>query len=318
MAIMLSRAKHTVTLVPRRMEQAMALASDRENKEYLPGITFPQTLQIGSEIKPSIMEAEVIMLACPVKGLRALCESIKPHLGDAWGVEMILTLCKGLEPTSLMTPVQVVRDVISDIAAGTLTGPTNAAQVAQGKPTAMVLASTADMQLNKKKQEAISNEQLRVYCSEDLKGVELGACLKNIFAIGAGISDGLQFGDNSKAAYLTRALHEMVKLGASLGGKIPTFYGLSGFGDVVATCHGSWSRNRTFGEELASGKTVQELLEGRKTVVEGVWATECFFELCQKHKLESPILTQLYEVLYKGKSPIEGIKALMSRALKEE
>lgn len=319
LALHVSRiTEHRVTLVPRRFEHALSIASSRENQDYLPGFQLEQNLQIGCEIKPAIMEAELVILACPSKGLRELCESIAECAESSWQVKMVVTLCKGLEQDSLLMPAEVVKAVLPNTPHGVLSGPTFAGEVAQGKPTAMVLAAEEDNALLHAMQIALSSASLRIYRSTDVRGVELGGCLKNVYAIGAGICDGLAMGDNAKAAFLTRSLHEMVKLGMSLGGTRESFYGLSGFGDLIATCHGDWSRNRTFGEHIGKGQTVEELMESRKTVVEGYWATACFHQLCQKQAQEAPILSKIYEVAYEGVEPLKAIQELMSRELKSE
>ena len=318
-ALHLSRmAEHRTTLVPRRIEQALTMASTRENQEYLPGYTLGQDLQIGCELKPALMEADVIVLACPSKGLRQLCEQVKAELESSWRIKMVITLCKGLEQATLLKPAEVVAAILPEMQHAVLSGPTFAGEVAAGQPTAMVLASSGDDCLLREVQGALNNDALRVYRSNDVVGVELGGCLKNVYAIGAGMCDGLKTGDNSKAAFLTRAMHEMVVIGQSQGARVETLYGLSGFGDLVATCHGSWSRNRTFGEQLAGGIAVDDLLNNRKTVVEGYWATACFHELCQKHAIEAPILNQIYAIAYEHKDPRQSLQALMTRDLKAE
>jgi glycerol-3-phosphate dehydrogenase (NAD(P)+) len=157
-----------------------------------------------------------------------------------------------------------------------------------------------------------------VYLSTDVIGVQLAGSLKNIYAIGAGLCDGMRLGDNAKAAYITRALYEMARVGVLLGGRIETFHGLSGVGDLIATCNGLWSRNRTFGEELAKGHSIDQLFADRKTVVEGYWATECFHQLLVKKGAEAPIMEQVYNILYKGVAPRDAVGVLMSRQLKME
>jgi glycerol-3-phosphate dehydrogenase (NAD(P)+) len=182
----------------------------------------------------------------------------------------------------------------------------------------MVLAAAAGAPALQEIQAAISGERLRVYTSDDLAGVEYGGSLKNIYAIAAGCCDGLKLGDNSRAALLTRALAEMVRVGVALGARAETFYGLSGFGDLVATCHGAWSRNRQFGYQIGEGRTVAELMAHRKTVVEGYKTTESFHGLCLERKIDAPILREMHAILYEGKAPASAIKALMTRGLKRE
>ncbi len=317
-ALHLIRQGHSVTLVPRRIEAAMALASDRENKDYLPGFELPLNLQIGFEVKPVLMEADVAILACPSKGLRSICDSIAASLGSAEALKLVITLCKGLEDGTFLRPGEVVEDALPGIPHAVLSGPTNAAEVAAGKPTAVTLGAQVNNGVIEDVQAAMSGGTMRVYTSEDLVGVELGGCLKNIYAIAAGCVDGLEFGDNAKAALMTRALNEMIRLGVNLGADSKTFFGLSGFGDLVATCNGSWSRNRTLGQKLGEGNTLESLMSGRKTVVEGVTATKEFHNLCEEKGIDAPILNQVYAILYEGLDPRHAMEALMLRDLKAE
>lgn len=318
MAVHLARNGHTVTLVPRRIEAAMDLAQSRENKPYLPGIPLDNNIQIGLEIKPAIMEADVVFLACPSVGLRDLCGKLKEHLSSATRIKYFISLCKGLDATSLKRPTQVISEVLETTRTGVLSGPAYAREVAEGKPTALVLAVPGKTEESLAIQQSINNEMLRVYHSTDVLGVEWGSCLKNVYAIGAGLNDGLQLGDNAKAAYLTRALHEMAQLGVSLGGELKTFYGLSGFGDMVATCQGQWSRNRTFGEQVGAGMSPSEILKQSNKTVEGYWATAIIAKLCEQHQIEAPILNEVHAILYENKPPLAALKSLMSRQLKEE
>jgi glycerol-3-phosphate dehydrogenase (NAD(P)+) len=312
------RAGHVVTLVPRRLEHALQLSADRENRDYLPGFKFPADLQIGVEIRPALMEAELVLLACPMRGLRALAEAIHAEMDAAWAKPMFVTLCKGIEMDTFKLPCAILEQVLPGAPTGVLSGPSHAAEVAAGQPTAVVLATQAEEGLARRMQEALSSPSLRVYLSRDVTGVEAAAALKNVYAIGAGVCDGLGLGDNAKAAYLTRALHEMARLGQRLGGQAATFYGLGGFGDFVATCNGAWSRNRTLGEDIAKGKKIAELLRERNTVCEGYAAAASFAALCQRDGLEAPILSEVHAMLYAGKNPRQALQHLMSRVLREE
>lgn len=318
MAIHLSRLGHTVTLVPRRFEQALELSSQRENSEYLPGLTLPPSLQLGHELVPVLMEAEVVLLACPVQAMRETVTRLQASLGLATELKLVLSLAKGLELGTHDRPTQVIKSLLPQISVGTLTGPTNAAEVGQGLPAAMVLAADGSEKMRVQVQTQISGPTLRVYTSNDIIGAEIGGCLKNIYAIAAGICDGLKLGDNTKAAMLTRALAEMVRVGAGLGAQAETFYGLSGFGDLVATCHGAWSRNRQFGEQLGQGASIESLMAGRKTVVEGYKTTEAFYQLCQARRIEAPILNEVNYALFADKSPALALQDLMLRELKRE
>lgn len=318
MALHLDRCGHSVTLVPRRMEHALAIASSRENRDYLPGFELPARIQIGCQAGPVLMEAEVIFLACPSKALRQLCESIQPHLAAAWQLKLCLIMCKGLELESLKTPAEIVAEALPGLACGVLSGPTYAGEVAEGKPTAVVLAVGEDCPEPEHYQEAFSNASLRAYLSTDVRGTQLGGTLKNIYAIGSGLCDGLGMGDNAKAALLTRSLSEMLRLGVLLGGDKETFFGLSGFGDLVATCSGTWSRNRTFGERVGKGEVSQAIVDSQKSVVEGYRATECLQRICEAKQVDAPILDVIHSILYKGLEPLAAMQQLMTRDLKAE
>ncbi|MGC6506023.1 MAG: NAD(P)H-dependent glycerol-3-phosphate dehydrogenase [Coraliomargaritaceae bacterium] len=318
MALHLERCGHSVTLVPRRIEQALALASSRENKDYLSGYKLPGSIQIGYEPFPVLMEAEAVFLACPAKALRPLCQQLVHQLEGAWQLKLFVVLCKGLDAETLKTPSETVGEFFPHVACSVLSGPTCATEVAAAKPTAMTFAVDSEFVGASRYQEAFSSSTLRTYLSHDVRGTELGGILKNIYAVASGVCDGLQLGDNAKAALLTRSLHEMVMIGQSLGGKSPTFFGLSGFGDLVATCTGSWSRNRTFGEQIGAGQTPEALIGNRKTVVEGYWATRCMKDLCSQQNIDAPILDQIHAILYKNKNPLVALQALMNRDLKPE
>ncbi len=318
MALHLDRCGHAVTLVPRRFEHALEIASARENRDYLQGFKLPHTIQIGCELAPVLMEAEVVFLACPSKGLRDLCLNVADSLEGAWQLRLFVVMCKGLELESFKTPSEVVQEFFPDVACGVLSGPTFAGEVAEGKPTAVSLAIESKLDDPERYQEAFSNASLRAYLTSDVKGTELGGTLKNVYAIASGLCDGLQQGDNAKSALLTRSLSEMVQLGVLLGGQQSTFFGLSGFGDLVATCSGAWSRNRTFGQHIGEGQTPAEIIERQKTVVEGYRATLCLKQLCDQQQIDAPILSQIHAILYEDKEPMAALQALMSRELKAE
>jgi glycerol-3-phosphate dehydrogenase (NAD(P)+) len=201
---------------------------------------------------------------------------------------------------------------------GALAGPSNAAEVARGLPAAMVLATALGGHASAGVQAELSSASLRVYTSEDLPGVEFGGALKNVYAIASGCCSGLGLGDNANAALLTRSLSEMVRVGAALGVRPETFYGLSGFGDLVATCHGGWSRNREFGRRIGEGGSVSDLISGRRTVVEGYRTTESFAGLCAERGIDAPILREVNEILFRGRRPADALASLMTRGLKKE
>ncbi len=317
-ALHLVRAGHAVTLAPRRTEQAALLATTRENTDYLSGIALPSGLVITADLAAALADAEVVMLACPTQALRETCARMRAARPATARVSIVVSLAKGLELGTHLRPSEVIAESLPGLRVGALTGPTNAGEVARGLPAAMVLAAATQAAWVEAVQSAISGPTLRVYTSDDLPGVEFGGCLKNIYAIAAGCCDGLRLGDNTKAALLTRALAEMVRVGTALGAQPETFYGLSGFGDLVATCHGGWSRNREFGLRLGEGATVASLLEHRKTVVEGHKTTASFTELCAARGIDAPILREVYALLFWGKQPAAALSALMTRGLKRE
>lgn len=318
MAVHLVRRGQQATLVTRRPEHAAALCADRENRDYLPGIKLPDLLRVTNDLRAVLVETDVALIACPSQALRAWCEQMRPMLHDTARVQLLLSLVKGLEIGTHLRPSEVMAQVLPALNCGTLTGPTNAAEVARGLPAAMVMAAARVDEFVPKVQAALSGPTLRIYTSDDLAGAEYGASLKNIYAIAAGFCDGLKLGDNAKASLITRALSEMVRVGESLGATKETFYGLSGFGDLVATCHGAWSRNREFGQKIGEGKSVAELLAGRKTVVEGHRTTEALYGLCKERHITAPILAEVYAILYENKKPAAALHALMTRELKRE
>jgi len=317
-ALHLSRIGHAVTLVPRRVEQAHEIATKRENVEYLPGVVLPPAIQVTPSLAHALSEAEVIMLACPAQALRATALRIRDAAPGAAHFHAVISLAKGLELGTHLRPSQVMADVVRNVPLGSLSGPTNALGVARGDPSAMVLAMDLPNADIEEVQASLSSPTLRVYTSDDLAGVEFGACLKNIYAIAAGCCDGLKLGDNTKAALLTRALAEMVRVGVALGARPETFYGLSGFGDLVATSYGGWSRNREFGQQIGEGREVADLVAHRRTVVEGYKTTEAFASLCIARKIEAPILREMYAILSEGKKPADALASLMARELKRE
>lgn len=317
-ALHLARTGHPVVLVPRRAGQAAALAAARENVDYLPGIALPASVVISADLAAAVTAADVILLACPAQALRETVVRLRQAWPAAGPERFIVSLAKGLEAGTHARPSEVIASVLPGHLVGTLTGPTNALGVARGEPSAMVLAARRPTTPLQEYQAAMSGRTLRIYTSDDLAGVEFGGCLKNIYAIAAGCCDGLRLGDNTKAALLTRALAEMVRVGVALGARPETFYGLSGFGDMVATCYGSWSRNREFGQRIGEGREVAELLAHRKTVVEGYKTTESFAGLCVERQIDAPILREVQAILYAGKKPAAAIAALMSRELKRE
>jgi glycerol-3-phosphate dehydrogenase (NAD(P)+) len=318
MAIHLDRQGHTVTLVPRRLEQALKLTAERENTDYLKGHKLAPSLQIGLEAIPALMDADVVFLACPSKGLAELVSQIGPAL-RASSARMVVSLCKGLDQNTLRRPTEVMALGAGKIPVATLSGPSNADEVARGLPTAMVLAAHQDDDTLREVQAALSGPTLRAYTSSDLAGVEIGGTLKNVYAVGAGLCDGLGLGSNAKAAFLTRALQEMMRVGVAVGGRSETFLGLGGVGDLMATAHGGWSRNRSFGEQVAKDAAgAIAALATRRDSVEGYRATDTLTRVAKARQLDAPILFCLHRILFEGLDARAGVTTLMTRDLKPE
>ncbi len=317
-ALHLARVGRRVTLVPRREDHAQELIAARENLEYLPGAVLPPAIRITASLPLALLDGDIILVACPAQALRSTCVRIHGALPVSTNARLVVSLAKGLELGTHLRPSEIIAETLPEIPAGSLSGPTNALEFARGQPAAMVLAAPSIGSFANEVQTSISSVSLRIYTSDDLAGVEFGGCLKNIYAIAAGCCDGLKLGDNTKAALLTRALAEMVRVGAALGARPETFYGLSGFGDLVATCYGGWSRNREFGQRIGEGRSVEEVMGGRRTVVEGHKTTESFAGLCAERGIDAPILREMHAILFEGKKPAAALASLMTRELKRE
>jgi glycerol-3-phosphate dehydrogenase (NAD(P)+) len=290
----------------------------RENVDYLPQVPLPQSVDILPDLGAALSGTDVVFVACPAQAIRETCIRASTQWPKPSPVRLVISLAKGLEAGTHLRPSEVIRQVFPRLVVGSLTGPTNAREVALGKPAAMVLAGASHDGVGRDVQQALSSATLRIYTSDDLAGAEFGGCLKNIYAIAAGCCDGLRLGDNTKAALLTRALSEMVRVGVGLGAKAETFHGLSGFGDLVATCYGEWSRNHEFGKQIGLGRSVGELLANRRTVVEGYKTTEAFAGLCAARGLDAPILREVHAILFAGKAPLLALDTLLPRELKGE
>jgi glycerol-3-phosphate dehydrogenase (NAD(P)+) len=286
-----------------------------ENTRYLPGISFPSNLQAFRDIEDCLEGARDILLVVPSHGLRATLTTIRPLLNDQ---SRVCWATKGFELHTGKLPHQVAAEVLGvDRPVAVLSGPTFAKEVGAGLPTAMTIAAN-NAEFADDLAVALSAENFRAYTSDDMVGVEVGGAVKNVLAIGAGMSDGLGFGANTRIALINRGLAEMTRLGVALGAKQETFMGLAGMGDLVLTCTDNLSRNRRMGLALASGKSVDEAKEEIQQVVEGVMAAEAVNEVAEKLKIEMPICHQIYRILYEDAEPREAVGALMNRQLKSE
>ncbi len=291
------------------------MSRDGENERYLPGARFPRTLVAVADLEQALAGAGIVLIAVPSHALRETLEQVAPLLpADA----RVCWATKGFELTTGKLPHQVVGEVLgTDRPLAVLSGPTFAKEVGDGLPTAMTVAADDDA-FAAELAAALSNETFRAYTSGDMLGVEVGGAVKNVLAIGAGISDGLGFGANTRIAMINRGLVEMTRLGVALGARQETFMGLAGMGDLVLTCTDDLSRNRRMGLLLAAGRTIDEAQREIRQVVEGVLAAKAVHEVAEATGVEMPICRQVYDVLYEGKSPRDAVRALMRRSLKAE
>ena len=315
-AVYCSRIGHNVTLVPKFQEQADIMLEKHENVDFLPGVSLPDKLHITTNVEIGLQSADVAFIGCPSIGLVDLCNEIKVASDRINKRPILISLCKGIQSEKLETASVLINKILPNFDFCVLSGPTNAKEFADGYPAAMVLSTVSGKAQWLQKE--LTSETVRIYTNDDVLGVELAGCLKNVYAIGAGVCDGLKFGYNTKAAYLTRALHEMVMIGCSLGGKKDTFYGLSGFGDFVATCMGPWSRNRTFGERIGSGEKIEDIMKTQKAAVEGYKTARAFYNVCLERGLDAPIISAIYAGLYEHKDIKDIVHALANRPLRSE
>ncbi len=286
-----------------------------ENARYLPGAAFPANLQAVIELEACLDGARDVLVAVPSHGFRETLEAIKPLLANG---ARICWATKGFELHTGKLPHVVAAEVLgAERPVAVLSGPTFAREVGDGLPTALTIAAN-DPGFAQDLAVALSGDNFRAYTSDDMIGVEVGGAVKNVLAIGAGMSDGLGFGANSRVALITRGLVEMTRLGVALGAKRETFMGLAGMGDLVLTCTDNLSRNRRMGLALAAGKSVEAAQEEIQQVVEGVLAAQAVHEVAEKLQIEMPICHQVYRILYEDASPREAVGALMRRDLKSE
>lgn len=293
---------------------AKVLDKKRLNPKFLPGIKIPKGIIITSKMKVSLESAELIVLAVPSCYMRTILKRLSKY---DYKKSIIVSVSKGIEEKSLLRMSELVEGILKGAKFGVISGPTIAYEVARRLPATCVAAS-GNKDIAKKIQRVFMDERLRVYTSSDTVGVELGGALKNVIALAAGISDGLGFGVNTKAAITTRGLVEISRLGLKLGAKKETFSGLSGLGDLITTCMSSHSRNRLVGEEIGKGKKLKDILKNMEMVAEGIKTAKSAYKLGKKYKVELPIINEVYKVLYKDKSPLSAVNDLMKRKEKEE
>jgi len=306
--------KAPTTLWARRPELADGIDRHARNTVYLPDVALPDGLRATSLLNEAVEGADVVVMAVPSHGFRTVLGAAVPHL--AAGVPVV-SLTKGVEQGSLARMTEVIADVAPGHRFGVLTGPNLVGEIVAGHPTASVIATT-DAALAAALQQLFSTGSFRVYTNPDVVGCELGGALKNVVAIAAGVADGLGFGDNTRAALITRGVAELTRLGVALGGQPLTFGGLTGMGDLVATCTSRRSRNRWVGEELAKGRPLAEITGGTRMVAEGVRTSAAVVELAARVGVEMPIGDQVVAVLHGLTPAAEVVAALMGRVMKPE
>ncbi|MEI4550112.1 NAD(P)H-dependent glycerol-3-phosphate dehydrogenase [Pseudoalteromonas spongiae] len=316
LAICFARNGHNVVLWGRSKDHIEALATARENQQYLPGAQFPESLSLNDDLAATVASSDVVLVVVPSHAFSETLKAIKPHLTAG---ARVLWATKGLEPNTGRLLQQLAAEVLGDdVSLGVLSGPTFAKEMAIGLPTAISLSSTDTKLVDDVSEMLHCGRSFRVYSNDDLVGVQLGGAIKNVIAIGAGISDGFGFGANARTALITRGLAEMSRLGVALGAKPETFMGMAGLGDLILTCTDNQSRNRRFGLALGKGQSVEQAQQEIGQVVEGYRNTKEVFLLAERSGIEMPICEQIYNVLYKGQDVKLAAMNLLGRQKKAE
>lgn len=317
LAIVLTENGHNTLLWTLHEEQAKEINEQHTNKRYLPNTVLPESLKVTSDLEVAAKHGSTIVMAIPTKGVREVCGNISNYLSEK---TLFVHVSKGIEPDSLMRISELMKEslaenTVSDIVV--LSGPSHAEEVVLQHPTT-VTAACKNLKAAEKVQNLFMNQYFRVYTNEDVVGVEIGGALKNVIALAAGMTDGLNFGDNAKAALITRGLAEISRLGVKMGGNPFTFAGLTGMGDLIVTCTSVHSRNWRAGNMLGKGMKLEQVLEEMGMVVEGVRTTKAAYQLSQKYDVSMPITSALYDVLFKNMEPKALVESLMLRTKKSE
>lgn len=316
-AFVLAENGHDCLLWARRQEQVDEINEQKTNQAYLPNIALPKNLQATTSLEKAATHGEVIVIAVPTKGVRSICQSLQEIMTNE---KLFVHVSKGIEPDSHKRISEMIAEEITPNKRRgivVLSGPSHAEEVVEHHPTT-VTAASEDEQVAKEIQDLFMNHYFRVYTNPDIIGVEIGAALKNVIALGAGVSDGLAYGDNAKAALITRGLAEISRLGVKMGANPLTFSGLTGLGDLIVTCTSVHSRNWKAGNMLGQGKSLEEVVEGMGMVIEGVRTTKAAYQLAQKYKVTMPLTEALYDVLFENVSPKKAVDQLMTRMKKQE
>lgn len=318
LAISLAMNGHRVSMWARRPEAATAIARDRHNPSYLPDAVIPDTIRITSDLEVAAQGKDLWVIATPSHAERALAERLLPFAEERM---IVVSVAKGIENDTLMTSTQVLSEVLSPPIPveqiGVLYGPSHAEELAAGKPTTIVAAAPS-VETAETIQSIFMATNLRVYVNDDVLGVEIGGSVKNVMAIAAGMSDGIGYGDNAKAALITRGMAEIQRLGVAMGARPSTFAGLTGIGDLVVTCTSRHSRNRYLGEQIGKGRSLDEVQAEMQMIAEGVRTTASVRALARKYHIEMPITEAVYAILFEGKKPADAVYDLMTRSAKQE
>ncbi|MGB9802582.1 NAD(P)H-dependent glycerol-3-phosphate dehydrogenase [Desulfofundulus sp.] len=317
LAVLLAGKGIQVDMWSRREDLAAQINAEGQNSRYLPGVYLPPNVRVTTELSSVVKNARAVIFSVPSHAFREALRSSLPYLPAG---AILINAAKGIEEDSLLTLSQVFAAEAGEEDSNryvVLSGPSHAEEVGRGIPTAVVVAGR-DMSVVEAAQDLLMTGNFRVYTNPDVAGVELGGALKNIIALGTGIADGLGFGDNTKAALMTRGLAEMTRLGLAMGANPLTFAGLAGVGDLIVTCTSMHSRNRRAGIEIGRGKSLSEAVASVQMVVEGVRTTRAAYRLAARHRVEMPITEQMYRVLFEGLPPREAVVNLMSRGRRRE
>lgn len=313
LAMVLERNGHEVTVWGPFPEYIEEIKAGGENKTYLPGVGIPASIHWTADREAAVKDADLVVLVVPSRFYKPVVESFKPFIPAS---ALVVSATKGLDEETHERMSEVAEHILGHPVA-VLSGPSHAEEVARGVPCAVAIAAS-DHDMAEKIQRLFVNDTFRVYTLDDVVGVELGGALKNVIAVAAGIGDGMGFGDNSKAALMTRGLAEITRLGVALGAKPETFSGLSGIGDLMVTCMSRHSRNRGVGERLGKGETLGEIMAGMKMVAEGVWNCQAAKELAGELGIPVPITEQVNAIVHEGKDPRQAVLDLMTRTPKPE
>lgn len=314
LAILLDSNGHNVSIWTHSPDILDKFNETRRLEHALSGIDFPDTIDLTDDMEAICSDKDLIVLVTASPFIRSTLENAKPYIKEG---QIIVNASKGIEDKSLLTLSDVILDVIPEAEVAVLSGPSHAEEVSKGLPTTIVIGAE-NHETSSYLQDIFMNENFRVYTSTDVLGIELGGALKNVIALAAGVSDGLGFGDNTKAALMTRGLAEIARLGVAMGGKSETFAGLSGVGDLIVTCSSIHSRNRMAGYYIGQGFSPKEAMEKVKQVVEGVHSAKAALALSRKYKVEMPIVEQVTLVLFENKNAKEGVSDLLLRDKREE